>query len=190
MSGIFAQNVPIIPRKITKLGAEPQDPRAVKCVKSVYSLKNLMNGIANPRYVKTAITPHLSLLLLISKGKVVGAKVLRERSFSILYEFKDFFSGNGDVRIPFDFLEISSTHKCYKVYLFLKKRIKFGSVITYGELGKILGIHPRFVGFCMKVNPFPVIIPCHRVISKKGLGGYSAGIDIKKELLNHEGFVF
>ncbi len=35
-------------------------------------------------------------------------------------------------------------------------------------------------------NPIPIIIPCHRVVAKKGIGGYSAGIDIKTRLLELE----
>ena len=40
----------------------------------------------------------------------------------------------------------------------------------------------------MKNNPFPVIIPCHRVVRSDGdVGGYAFGIDIKKNLLLNEG---
>ncbi|WP_459775326.1 methylated-DNA--[protein]-cysteine S-methyltransferase [Aquifex pyrophilus] len=141
---------------------------------------------ASPRYVKTALTPSLSLLILVSK-KVIRTEVVKEKNNTVLEEFKNYFLGKGDIDIPLDHLDISPDNRCYRVYLFLKEKVVFGNVITYGELGRTLGVHPRFVAFCMKINPFPVIIPCHRVLSKKGLGGYSAGVDIKRELLRHEG---
>jgi O-6-methylguanine DNA methyltransferase len=42
------------------------------------------------------------------------------------------------------------------------------------------------VGNALGKNPIPIIIPCHRVVAKKGIGGYSAGIDIKTRLLEFE----
>ena len=65
--------------------------------------------------------------------------------------------------------------------------IEFGKVKTYGELAKELKTAPIAVGQALKANPAPVIIPCHRVISSRGIGGFSQGIEIKIELLKHEG---
>jgi O-6-methylguanine DNA methyltransferase len=42
------------------------------------------------------------------------------------------------------------------------------------------------VGQALKANPFPLIIPCHRVVGSKGLGGYSSGPDLKRRLLEIE----
>ncbi|RZN62362.1 MAG: hypothetical protein DSO07_09285 [Thermoproteota archaeon] len=40
----------------------------------------------------------------------------------------------------------------------------------------------------MGMNPFPLIIPCHRVIrSDMSLGGYSYGVDLKRKILEREG---
>ncbi|OMH40906.1 hypothetical protein BLW93_02775 [Desulfurobacterium indicum] len=61
-----------------------------------------------------------------------------------------------------------------------------GKTITYGQIAKILKTSPRAVGQALKRNPFPIIIPCHRVISSKNIGGFSAGTSIKKLLLNFE----
>jgi len=50
-----------------------------------------------------------------------------------------------------------------------------------------LNTSPRAVGQALKVNPLPLIIPCHRVITTNGaIGGYSLGIKVKKWLLEHE----
>lgn len=67
--------------------------------------------------------------------------------------------------------------------------IKPGLTVSYSELGE-LGGHPgsaRGVGQAMAKNPWPVLVPCHRVLSKNGLGGYSSGLGIKKQLLKFEG---
>ncbi len=79
------------------------------------------------------------------------------------------------------------SEKMILVYKTLKEKVPFGETITYGELAKLCKTSPRFVGLCMKRNPFPLLIPCHRVVAKGGLGGYSQGLDIKILLLRHEG---
>lgn len=66
-----------------------------------------------------------------------------------------------------------------------------GSTLTYGDLAARLGSAPRAVGQACGANPIPVIIPCHRVLARHGLGGFmnSAGGDplsIKRWLLRHE----
>jgi methylated-DNA-[protein]-cysteine S-methyltransferase len=67
-------------------------------------------------------------------------------------------------------------------------KIPRGKVCTYGELGKFLKINPRTIGRIMSMNPFPLIIPCHRVIrSDMSLGGYSYGVDLKRKILKREG---
>ncbi|WP_457600738.1 MGMT family protein [Hydrogenivirga sp.] len=74
-----------------------------------------------------------------------------------------------------------------EVYRTLKERVPFGERITYSELGKLVGKHPRFIGYCMKINRFPIIVPCHRVVSKKDLGGFAYGKEMKELLLSFEG---
>jgi methylated-DNA-[protein]-cysteine S-methyltransferase len=67
------------------------------------------------------------------------------------------------------------------------KKIKYGRTMTYSELaGKIGCKGARAVGNALGKNPIPIIIPCHRVVAKKGIGGYSAGIEIKIRLLELE----
>lgn len=65
--------------------------------------------------------------------------------------------------------------------------IPYGETMTYGELAEELKTSPRAVGQALKRNPIAVIIPCHRVVAKNGVGGYSAGVEIKKALLRLEG---
>ena len=53
------------------------------------------------------------------------------------------------------------------------EHIPYGGVITYGELARRLGSGPRAVGGALKANPLPIILPCHRVVAKNGLGGFA-----------------
>ena len=66
--------------------------------------------------------------------------------------------------------------------------IPYGSTATYGEIAEAVG-HPgaaRAVGAACGANPIPLIIPCHRVVSSSGLGGYAGGLAMKKKLLDLE----
>ena len=67
--------------------------------------------------------------------------------------------------------------------------IPYGTVRTYGEIAEILNTSPRAVGVALSKNPLPIYIPCHRVIAKEGLGGFSEGLAWKKFLLKVEGVV-
>ncbi len=65
-----------------------------------------------------------------------------------------------------------------------------GKVTTYGELAKAVGIKngQRAIGRFMNKNPYPVIIPCHRVVMSDGsIGGYMYGKEVKIKMLHDEG---
>ena len=66
------------------------------------------------------------------------------------------------------------------------KNIPYGKTMSYQELAKSIGLPKgsRAVGNACGANPLPLYFPCHRVVkSDGGLGGFSGGIDIKKQLL-------
>ncbi len=68
-------------------------------------------------------------------------------------------------------------------------RIPYGKTMTYGEVARAVG-NPRAsraVGSANAQNNLPLVIPCHRVVASSGLGGYGAGIKMKKRLLRLEG---
>jgi methylated-DNA-[protein]-cysteine S-methyltransferase len=59
--------------------------------------------------------------------------------------------------------------------------------ISYGTLAKRLNTSARAVGSACRTNPIPILIPCHRVVTQQGLGGYKGKkLFIKKWLLTHE----
>lgn len=98
----------------------------------------------------------------------------------------EYFSGT---RKNFDFkINIKLTDFQKKVFNCLL-RVPYGSVVSYGDIAKRIGgvKYSRAVGNALNKNPLPIIVPCHRVVdSKGGIGGFSAGIEIKKKLLNLE----
>ena len=68
-------------------------------------------------------------------------------------------------------------------------KIPFGEVRTYRWVAKKIGAPKavRAVGTALKKNPYPLIIPCHRVIKSSGeLGEYAGGKNIKKALIVFE----
>ena len=67
--------------------------------------------------------------------------------------------------------------------------IPFGETRTYGDIAKTVGTPAQAVGKACGANPIPILIPCHRVLGRNTLGGFSApgGIETKVALLRHEG---
>ena len=71
------------------------------------------------------------------------------------------------------------------------RKIPAGKPVTYGELANRLGTSARAVGNACRKNPIPLVIPCHRVVSATGIGGYAGDtggdlLKIKSWLLQHE----
>lgn len=66
-----------------------------------------------------------------------------------------------------------------------------GETRTYKQLAENLGSAPRAVGQACSSNPFPLIVPCHRVVAVDGFGGFANArggwlLDVKRWLLQHE----
>lgn len=67
--------------------------------------------------------------------------------------------------------------------------IPMGETRQYGDIAKDVGLPAQAVGQACGANRIPILIPCHRVLSATGLGGFSApgGVETKVWLLRHEG---
>jgi len=67
--------------------------------------------------------------------------------------------------------------------------IPYGETRTYGDLAAALDTAPVAVGSACGKNPVPLVVPCHRVVGRDSLGGYSAGdgTALKERLLALEG---
>mgnify|MGYP001019717609 CR=1 FL=1 len=68
-------------------------------------------------------------------------------------------------------------------------KIPFGEVTTYKKISESIGSRGyRAVGTAIGKNPFPIIIPCHRVVKSDGsIGNYRGGVRMKREILKNEG---
>jgi methylated-DNA-[protein]-cysteine S-methyltransferase len=68
-------------------------------------------------------------------------------------------------------------------------KIPYGTVKTYKEIAKSINSRAyRAVGTAIGKNPFPIVIPCHRVIRSDGkIGGFRGGTQMKVEILKKEG---
>ncbi len=69
------------------------------------------------------------------------------------------------------------------------RSIPYGETRSYGEIAGRISSAARAVGNACGANPIPIIIPCHRIVSQQGLGGYSGdgGGKTKQWLLQLEG---
>ena len=98
------------------------------------------------------------------------------------FELERYFDGE-----PIDFsmdVDISYLSPFEQKVLTQTRKIKYGKTIIYSELAEKIGSRAyRAVGNALGKNPVPIIIPCHRVVAKKGMGGYSQGLDIKTDFL-------
>jgi methylated-DNA-[protein]-cysteine S-methyltransferase len=63
------------------------------------------------------------------------------------------------------------------------QEVPYGITATYGDIARKVGTSPRLVGLAMKRNPTPLLVPCHRVVAKDCLGGFTPDIGIKVQLL-------
>lgn len=90
--------------------------------------------------------------------------------------------------VPFTFPLDNFPNYTHKVLYFLQT-IPFGEHLSYQEVA-VQTENPkaaRAVGNACSINPFPLMIPCHRILAKDGfLGGFSGGLEVKKRLLDFE----
>jgi methylated-DNA-[protein]-cysteine S-methyltransferase len=64
--------------------------------------------------------------------------------------------------------------------------VPYGTTATYGDIAKKVSTSPRVVGQAMARNPTPLVIPCHRIVAARGIGGFSPDVAIKEALLATE----
>ena len=86
-------------------------------------------------------------------------------------------------------LDFSIMTDFQKKVLKITKKIPKGKVATYGLIAEVLGnkFYSRAVGNALNKNPYPIKIPCHRVIKSNGLiGGFASGTENKEKLLKDE----
>ena len=99
-------------------------------------------------------------------------------------EIEEYFQGK---RKTFDLpLDAKGTEFQKRVWKELLD-IRYGETLSYGEIGDRIGTKAyRAIGNACGKNPIPILIPCHRVVGKDNIGGFSFGLDLKRKLLDIE----
>jgi methylated-DNA-[protein]-cysteine S-methyltransferase len=107
-------------------------------------------------------------------------------------QIRDFLTGNA-VNFRLENLDFGIVKGFARRVLLADGEIPRGRVMTYGGLAASLGVPggAKAVGNVMAGNPFPLVIPCHRVVRSGGwLGGFGGGLSMKSALLAMEGVCF
>lgn len=111
---------------------------------------------------------------------------LHNCSIPVINKIRNYYAGevitDWDVELDLGALPLYSRKVLQYVYT-----IPYGTTQTYGDVAAATG-NPRAaraVGQIMKNNPIPLIIPCHRVVARNNVGGFTAagGVKTKEEML-------
>ena len=108
-------------------------------------------------------------------------------------QLKEYFGGcRKELSFPIDFeSHPSATPFRIRVWEALRS-VPYGQTLTYGELAKLAGCEDgaRAVGGAVGANPILIAVPCHRVVAADSIGGFSAGLDLKRKLLETENIIY
>jgi len=121
-------------------------------------------------------------------GKTKTQAPVSEMAKAICAELEAYLvDAKHEIDLPF---ELDGTHHQCNVWQAMLA-IPCGQTLSYGELAKKIGSSAQAVGQACGHNPIPIVIPCHRVVGKTGLGGFmkhaeGESLDIKRWLLAHE----
>ncbi len=150
-----------------------------------------------------------TIVLVASDKKLVSLDISREAGAVIRRRLRDQYPGASESTKPFDRLQrllnrfLGGERVDFDVPFDLRglgdfscrvllevKKVPYGSVASYGLIGRRLGYPAaaRAVGQAVGRNPIPIVIPCHRIVRSDGtLGGFGMGLNLKERLLALEG---
>lgn len=111
----------------------------------------------------------------------------RERTAPFSSPFRQYFGRQSrDLSVPIDWHGTAFQLTVWRALI----TIPYGQVITYRALADLIGRPSavRAVARSVALNPWPIIVPCHRVVGSDGtLTGYRGGLALKQALLELEG---
>jgi methylated-DNA-[protein]-cysteine S-methyltransferase len=100
-------------------------------------------------------------------------------------EIRTYFEGS-PVKAPWELLDLDGLTPLQCAVLKAVSTVRYGEVRSYGQIAAQVGRLQacRFVGTTLSRNPFPILIPCHRIVCADGSpGGFSGGTDLKRRML-------
>lgn len=137
-------------------------------------------GVIQDIHLSLSPTPGLKWFIRSSRPHPALEKMIRE--WFISYVQREPI----EVEWPFNWAKLTPFTRQTLTTL---AKIPFGNCLSYKQVAQQLGREQgsRAVGTACGKNPFLLIVPCHRVLtSMQALGGFSAGLEIKKRLLDFE----
>lgn len=123
-------------------------------------------------------------------GEFPGAAEKSTRALKKLCEQLCKYMRGIPVEFSLDLLDMDQCYEFQKRVLRTLYQVPRGKVISYGQLAERISAPraARAVGTAVARNPFPIILPCHRVVKSGGrLGQYGGGVELKKAYLEIEG---
>lgn len=104
-------------------------------------------------------------------------------------QLKEYFDGR---RTEFTLFFLFSGTEFQRLVWGKLSEIPYGKVVSYGQLAAAIGqpTAARAVANAVGQNPYLILLPCHRVVGSDNLGGFTPGIEVKKQLLALEGINF
>lgn len=132
------------------------------------------------RYLKIRYNTGLSSIRFIDSREAALKRTLKAS-----FELEEYFKGE---RTGFSCEpDLSNLSDFTRMVLEGTRKIEYGTTITYSELAQRIGTRAvRAVGGALSRNPVPIIIPCHRIVARNGIGGFSCGVDMKIKLIELE----
>jgi len=123
-----------------------------------------------------------------AKKRLPGYNLVEEKEIIEPYsvELVDYLEGRlKNFTLPMD---LQGTQFQQSVWQALRK-LQYGQTVSYTDIAERIGKPKsvRAVATAIGANPVLILVPCHRVVAKNGkLGGFRAGLEMKKELLKLE----
>lgn len=131
----------------------------------------------------------IPIIQTISKNWPGALEQSHEKLKKLCLQMQNFLEGS-PVSFSLELIDMTLCYDFQKKVLLETRQIPRGKVICYGRLAdRILAPGAaRAVGSALARNPFPLIIPCHRVVKSTGyLGNFRGGSEMKRFLLQMEG---
>ena len=143
--------------------------------------------------IEQIFLPRTKTVLLAKIKKEFPSGIAKEQKIpgKVATQIAEFYFG-GRIKFDLSILNLKKLSGFSAKVLKENCKIPYGKVATYSGLAAKIGSPRavRAVGTALANNPFPLIIPCHRVVrADGGLGGFGGGLKMKKELLLREGVI-
>ena len=144
----------------------------------------------NPFNITRILLPYPDKKDILEKtiGSRAGKNVSHPQALLVTKSVQDYFLGKTESFSPvfFEWMNFGNITSLEKRVLCATASIPYGQTASYSDIARAVGRQKayRFVGNTLAKNPFPVIVPCHRVINSDGsCGGFGGGRDLKMKML-------